>query len=94
MPITIANERPSLLIRRTAFERANLTRAEFDTRLNLTSDEFRVEGDLVVIGPVHDDDTFGAFVAELETRGLTFFDDMFELSGNWPEWITLYARGG
>ena len=94
MPITIASDRPSLLIRRASFERAGLVRTEFDTRLNLTPDEFRVEGDLIVVGPVQDEDAFGAFVAELETRGLTFFDDMFELSGNWPEWITLYARGG
>ena len=94
MPILIAHDRPSLLIRRASFERAGLARTEFDTRLNLTPDEFRVEGDLIVIGPVHDEDAFGVFVQELETRGLTFFEDMFELSGNWPEWITLYARGG
>lgn len=94
MPITIANDQPSLLIRRSAFERAGLVRAEIDERLNLTPDEFRVEGNLVVVGPVHDDNALGALVADLEGRGLVFFDDMFELSGNWPEWITLYARGG
>ena len=93
MPITIARNRPSLLIRRTSFERVGLVRAEFDAHLNLTPDEFRVEGDLIVVGPVHDDDAFGGLVADLESRGLRFFDDMFELSGNWPEWLTLYARG-
>lgn len=94
MPITIAHDQPSLLIRRAAFERAGLVRAEIDERLNLTPDEFRVEGNLVVVGPVHDENALGAFVSDLEGRGLVFFDDMFELSGNWPEWVTLYARGG
>jgi len=25
-----------------------------------------------------------------------YFDDFFDLSGNWPEWLTIYtrARGG
>ena len=25
--------------------------------------------------------------------GLTYFDDFFELSGNWPEWLKLFATG-
>jgi hypothetical protein len=29
----------------------------------------------------------------LESSGLVYFDDFFELSGNWPDWLTLYARG-
>ena len=32
-------------------------------------------------------------IEELEESGLTYFDDFFELSGNWPDWLTLYARG-
>jgi hypothetical protein len=32
-------------------------------------------------------------IADLEQNGLVYFDDFFELSGNWPEWLTLYARG-
>jgi hypothetical protein len=30
-------------------------------------------------------------VAELESMGLVYFDDFFELSGNWPEWVQLYV---
>jgi hypothetical protein len=28
---------------------------------------------------------------ELENRGLAYFDDFFELSGNWPAWLSIYA---
>jgi hypothetical protein len=94
MPLTIADGRPTLLLRRAAFERAGLVRAALDERLGLTPDEFRVEGDLVAIGPVHDDDALAALVADLEALGLAYFDDFFELSGNWPAWLALYARGG
>jgi hypothetical protein len=30
-------------------------------------------------------------IAELEMNGLRYFDDFFELSGNWPEWLRLFA---
>ena len=34
----------------------------------------------------------------LEDKGLAYYDDFFELSGNWPDWVTLHAmaarRGG
>lgn len=93
MPLSLSHDRPTLLVRRAAFERAGLVRSEFDQRLNLMPDEFRVEGDLIAIGPVHDESELGALVAELENRGLVWFEDLFELSGNWPEWLTVYARG-
>jgi hypothetical protein len=32
-------------------------------------------------------------IADLEESGLTYFDDFFELSGNWPEWLIIYVRG-
>ena len=32
-------------------------------------------------------------IEDLEENGLIYFDDFFELSGNWPNWLTLYARG-
>ncbi len=94
MPLTLRRAHPTLLVRRPSFERAGLRRAEFDQRLNLTPDEFRVEGDLIAIGPVHDEAALGALVAELEDRGLQWYEDLFELSGNWPEWLSLYARAG
>ena len=31
-------------------------------------------------------------IQELELSELAYFDDFFDLSGNWPEWVTLYAR--
>lgn len=91
MPIKLATNAPTLLIRREAFERANLTRAGIDRWLNLTADEFHVEGSLVAVGPIHDDDAMQAFVLALEEMGLTYFDDVFEMSGNWPEWLTCWA---
>ena len=92
MPIHVLENAPTLLVRRPAFERAGLTRSAIDERYNLTADEFRVEGDLVAIGPFYDEDAFGALVQQLEELGLVYWDDFFELSGNWPTWCRVYVR--
>lgn len=80
-----------LLIRREAYERSGLTRHSIDERLNLTADEFRVEGQLVFIGPIPDDTDLRRILDDLEQVGLVYFDDYFELSGNWPSWMLLYV---
>ena len=91
MPLPIANGAPTLFIRRSAYERSGLNRAAIDDRLGLTPDEFRVEGPLIVIGPISGDDSLADLIGELESNGLTYFDDFFELSGNWPEWLKLFS---
>lgn len=91
MPIELSHSQPTLLIRRPVFERHGLTRSFFDDRLSLTPEEFRVEGDLVVIGPIHAEGAIGDVVDELEAAGLVYFDDFFDLSGNWPNWLSVYA---
>ncbi|MEO6878312.1 MAG: hypothetical protein ABI205_07520 [Gemmatimonadaceae bacterium] len=50
-----------------------------------------MDGDLVAIGPIHGaaGDTLGDLISELERLGLVYFDDFFELSGNWPDWLKL-----
>ena len=78
-----------LLIRREAYERANLRRSAIDERLNLTADEFKADGSVIYIGPLPDDTAFRDMIDELEGAGLVYFDDFFELSGNWPAWIRL-----
>jgi hypothetical protein len=83
---------PTLFFRREAYERAGLTRAELDTRLGLTDAEFRVEGELVALGPIYDVEALGALLDELECTGLTYFEDYFELSGSWPEWLAIAVR--
>ena len=93
MPLNIKSGAPTLIIRRSSYERSGLVRAALDTKLGLTADEFRVEGDLVVIGPVHDKEAFQELLDELEDLGLAFYDDFFELSGNWPEWLGVLAAG-
>jgi hypothetical protein len=91
MPLPIHAGAPTLIIRREAYERSGLARSVIDTRLGLTQDEFRVEGDLVLIGPVYDTDAFTTLLDDLEQLGLVFYDDFFELSGNWPEWVAVLA---
>ena len=91
MPLDIPATAPTLLIRKAAFDASALTRAAFDERLNLTADEFRVEGSLIAVGPLSGDEAVSDLIDELEEAGLTYFDDFFELSGNWPEWLRLYA---
>lgn len=89
MPIEVPSSAPTLFIRRTSFERAGLSRASLDARLNLTPDEFRVEGGLIAVGPIVGETTIAELTEELEALGLIYFDDFFELSGNWPEWLRL-----
>lgn len=90
MPLPISSAAPTLLIRRSAFERAGLVRAQLDERFNLTPDEFRMERELIAVGPVHGEGIV-ELVAELEGLGLVYFEDFFELTGNWPDWITIFA---
>ena len=91
----MAQEIPSgqstLIIQREAYERAGVTRQSIDERLNLTPEEFRVDGRLVMIGPIADDAGIRDLLDDLEGVGLAYFDDYFEFSGNWPSWIRLYV---
>ena len=91
MPLPVSNTAPSLAIRRSSFERADLTRQAFDEALGLTADEFRVEGELIVIGPLVGESNLTELIEQLEGRGLVYFDDFFELTGNWPDWLTIFA---
>ena len=93
MPLSTQAGTPTLVIRKEAFERAGLTRARLDERLNLTPDEFRIEGALIAVGPIHEEPSLLALVEELEELGLSYFDDFFELSGNWPTWLKLFVMG-
>ena len=78
-----------LLVRREAYERAGIVRRAIDDRLNLTPDEFRVEGRLIIIGPIPDDTALRDILDDFEAAGLAYFDDYFEFSGNWPTWVRL-----
>ena len=91
MPIPLSADHSTLLIKKSAFERAGLVRSAIDERLGLTADEFVVEGGLIAIGPIHDEDALGALIQDLEQAGLEWFEDVFEMSGNWPEWLRLFA---
>jgi hypothetical protein len=93
MALELAHGHAVILIRQSAFERSGITRSAIDERYNLTADEFRVEEGLVVLGPLPSADIIPQLIDDLEQSGLVYFDDFFELTGNWPEWLTLYARG-
>ena len=49
MALSVPTGAPTLFFRRQAYEASGLTRAQIDERLGLTTDEFRVEGDLVAV---------------------------------------------
>ena len=91
MPMNVTDGLPTIFVRKEAFEGAGLARSEIDSRFNLTDAEFRVEGTLIAIGPLPSDEMVGPLLEFFEERGLTYFDDVFELSGNWPAWLRLYA---
>jgi hypothetical protein len=91
MPLSVSSGLPTLFIEKRAFERASLVRSEIDATFNLTDAEFVVEGNLIAIGPLPSDEMVGPMVEYFEEKGLVYYDDMFELSGNWPEWLRLYA---
>ena len=91
MPISLSSDAPTILIRRAAFERVGLVRHAIDERFGLTPDEFRVEGDVVAIGPLHADDAVEVLIEQLESLGLIHFDDFFEMSGNWPAWLVVWV---
>lgn len=91
MPIPVREGAPTLFVRRDAYERTGLVRSALDARLGLTDEEFRVDGDVVIIGPVYDTEAFSVLLAELEELGLVYYDDFFELTGNWPGWLRVLA---
>ena len=47
-----------------------------------------------MIGPLPEDTALREMLDALEDAGLVYFDEYFELSGNWPPWIRLYISGG
>ena len=91
MPLSLPEQYPSLLIRKHAFERVGLTRHEIDGRLSLTDQEFQVEGDLILIGPIHAENDLQGLIVELEHAGLVHFEDFFDRSGTRPGWLRLFA---
>ncbi|HEY3133867.1 MAG TPA: hypothetical protein VGJ47_04490 [Gemmatimonadaceae bacterium] len=93
MPFELGHGRAVILIRQSAFERAGLVRSTIDARYNLTDEEFHVEDGLVILGPLPSDELLPQLIEDLEASGLVYFDDFFDLSGNWPEWLSLYVRG-
>ena len=93
MPVELAYGHAVVLIRQGAFERAGLVRNAIDSRYNLTDEEFRVEDGLVVLGPLPSPEMLPQLIEDLEASGLVYFDDFFDLSGNWPEWLSVYVRG-
>ena len=94
MTLSVTHGVPTLFIRRTAYERVGLNRTTLDERLGLTDAEFQVDGDLVALGPIYDVDALGGLVDDLEGAGLVYYDDFFELSGSWPEWLEIVVRAG
>ena len=48
---------------------------------------------MIAIGPLYAEEALGALTSELESLGLVYFEDFAELSGNWPPWLTIFARG-
>lgn len=83
----------TLVVRKEAFERSGLTRAQIDLALTLTDEEFRVERGIIAIGPIYGDEGLGALVEALEAAGLAYDVDYCELSGGWPNWLRVVVLG-
>ena len=94
MPLPVRSGMPTMFIRRQAFESSKLERVEIDSRFNLTDAEFVVEGNLIAVGPLPSDDMIAPLIEYLEEKGLVYFDDFFEMSGNWPDWLRIVAVAG
>jgi hypothetical protein len=92
MPLSLGSDGSTIAVRRTAFESAGLTRASIDTVLNLTDREFRVEGDLIAIGPLPGAEDVPTLIDRFEDAGLVYFDDFMEIPGGLPHWLELFAR--
>jgi hypothetical protein len=92
MPLELAHGRSVILIRQQAYENAGLIRYAVDERYNLAPNEFAVQEGLVILGPLPSDELLPSVIDDLEQSGLVYFDDFFEMSGNWPDWLALYAR--
>lgn len=92
MPLALASAGSTLAIRRDAFERVGLTREAIDRILNLTDDEFRVEGALIAIGPLPSPDDVPSLIDVFEDAGLVYFDDFMEIPGGFPDWLELFVR--
>jgi hypothetical protein len=88
----LAHGRSVILIRQGAYQRVGIIRHALDERYSLAPDEFAVEEGLVILGPLASDDFLSRIISDLEESGLVYFDDFFEMSGNWPDWLALYAR--
>lgn len=92
MPLPLSPASSTIAVRRDAFQQAGLTRESIDRVLNLTDDEFRVEGALIAIGPLPSPDDVPSLIDLFEEAGLVYFDDFIEIPGGFPKWIVLYAR--
>ena len=47
-----------------------------------------------VLGPLVGETVVTELIEEFEQAGLAYYDDFFELSGNWPSWLRLLAMAG
>jgi hypothetical protein len=92
MPLPLNPQGPTLAVRRAAFEAAGVDRAALDEIFTLTADDFRVEGELILVGPLPNGDDVGTAIDLLERAGLAYFDDFVELPANWPGWLELFVR--
>ena len=92
MPLELPSSHPSLIIRRQSFERVGFVRSAIDERLGLTDQEFRVEGSLIVVGPIFDSEALLTLIQDFESAGLVYYEDFFDVGGLWPDWLAVYIR--
>jgi hypothetical protein len=92
MPLPLHSEGSTIAIRRAAFETAGFTRRSLDQLLNLTDEEFRVEAELIAIGPLPNPDDVPNLIDVFEDAGLVYFDDFMEIPGGFPDWLELFVR--
>jgi len=79
-----------LVIRQSALDAHGVTKTQVLEALE-TSRPFAENGELLSFGPSFGQEACDEFVRRLESLGLVYFDDFFDLTLSHPDWLKFSA---